>query len=171
MDKALIQECTDTPILAYLCEVAGNYSPDPRTQTAACLYDPNTSTLVMPAFNRFPRQIENTPERWDRPAKYSRVVHAEVGSVLEAARVGIPTVGLWMYAVWAACGPCAGVIIDAGLTRLITLDDSQDPGHWDESIKVGFEMLAEAGVEVTLYEHPVTEEGVTILRDGKPFRP
>jgi deoxycytidylate deaminase len=172
-----LAERYDVPILVQLCELAAR-SPDQSSQNCACLFDPKTSSLIKPHLNCMPRDLHDRPELWERPGKYDRVVHAETGALMEAARAGIATQGLWMYAVWASCGPCAALIIEAGITRLITLESSRPatgwPGsanQWADSIQIGHDMMVEAGIEIIYVPHPVMPEGFTLLRGGKEFRP
>lgn len=179
MKSTALAERYDLPILIHLCEKAA-LSPDMSSQNAACLVDPIiAATMILPHVNCMPRGLTDRPELWERPGKYDRVVHAETGALMEAARAGIPTVGLWMYACWASCGPCAALIIEAGITRLITLESSRpDMGgggishdKWADSIQIGYDMMVEAGIEITYVPHPVMPEGFTLLRGGKEFRP
>lgn len=166
----------DLQILRNLAYKAAQ-SPDPSTQNAACIFDPETHCTYDGQVNRFPRGIKDTPDKWERPGKYDRVVHSEVNAILSLARSNVSTQGKWLYALWAACGPCSSVIVEAGIKRLVTLESS-DPDwqgvtheRWADSIRIGFETMREAGVEIVFYPHPVASEGITVLRDGKAFRP
>ena len=166
-------------ILEALCHTA-KYSPDPSTQNAAVLYSPVTCEILSTttATNGFPLGVRvDIESRWERPEKYYRVNHAEAGAIIAAAKWGISTERKWMYCPWAACGPCAAAILDAGITRLITLESSRpgpkDSTHarWDESIAIAYDMFEEVGLEVTFIDGPVTETGFTVLRNGEPLRP
>jgi deoxycytidylate deaminase len=165
--------------LEALCYTA-KYSPDPSTQNTAVLYSPlNCEILaVTTATNGFPIGVRiDIESRWKRPEKYYRLNHAEAGAIIAAAKWGISTEGKWMYCPWASCGPCAAAIIDAGITRLITLESSRptpkDSTHarWDESIAIAYDMFEEVGLEVTFIEGPVTKPGFTILRNGGDLHP
>ena len=46
-------------------------------------------------------------------------VHAEVNAVLMAARLGIPTVGATLWATHVPCPRCAGLIVNAGIVRVV----------------------------------------------------
>jgi hypothetical protein len=56
---------------------------------------PNQGIVCFGA-NHFPKGVENTEERWQRPLKYQLVAHAETNAIFAAARKGIPTKGLIM---------------------------------------------------------------------------
>ena len=158
---------------AYLKEAykyAARFSTDLNTQNGAILVD-HTGYPVAWGANRFPRGIKETAERLERPAKYHHVVHAERASILDAGRHGVSTVGLTMYATWAACNECANAIIESGISRVIghrkTLDNS--PSHWKESIELAIEKFKEAGVFYDNWEGDIG--GIQLRFNGAPFRP
>lgn len=131
------------------------HSPDPSTQNAAVLFDPDTGLPVGEwHYNAFPRGVECTDERWERPAKYLYVEHAERRAIYAAARVGIATEGLAMACPWAACADCARAIIEAGIVLLLTHRQAHDrsPQFWLDSIGPAMTMLAEAGVKVEYHD-------------------
>lgn len=74
--------------------------------------------------------------------EYCPAVHAEVNAIAQAARNGINIKDCTMYC-WCCvpCKNCVGVIINAGIKRVVCLDEPL----YDE---LGLEMLIEAGVEV-----------------------
>lgn len=151
-------------------------SPDPSTQNGALLAIPHEHGRAEPllatlACNEFPRGVNYTDERWERPLKYQLIEHAERNAVYRAAAHGICTDGLWMYCPWAACADCARAIIQAGITKLVTHKQAYDrsPARWTDSIAVAFEMLREAGVTVSWYDGTV---GAPQLRHaGELWRP
>lgn len=171
-----IAQAIDRQILNFLCYNA-KFSPDQSSQNAACLVDPHYGVVrETVAVNEMP--VDNhDPAMWERPGKYERVQHAETGALIAAARNGIKTAGMWMYAPWASCGPCASLIIKAGISVLVTLSsscpDSNGPTHdrWAESIRIAYDMFDRAMLPVVFVDGPVTEDGFTVLRNGQPYRP
>lgn len=143
-------------------------SPDQSTQCGAVLFrlhttDSAVQATMLPktlAYNHFPRGVEYTTERWERPLKYEFIEHAERGAVYAAARAGIATQGLWMAAPWAACTDCARSIIESGLVGLLTHKQAFDrsPERWQESIANAFIMLDEAEVETIWYDGKIFDE-------------
>lgn len=174
----ILQAETDTEarwrdLLVESCRYA-QQSPDPSTQNAAVLCwgvggYPIEATWEV---NRFPRGVAYTTARWERPLKYSVIEHAERNSIFAAARLGVSTEGLTMVCPWAACSDCARAIIQAGISRLVTIspDPVQTHQRWDESISIAMTMLDEAGVEVVYIDGPLGCD-FTILRNGTPFAP
>jgi dCMP deaminase len=144
-------------------------SPDPSTQNGAVI---PTDVGVIKACNEFPRRVKYTPDRWERPLKYSVIEHAERNAVFAAAREGIALDGLTMYACWFACADCARAIIQSGITKVVGHKQMMDgtPDHWKESIKIAFDMLNEAGVITELLDIP-NLGGPEVLFNGKKWKP
>lgn len=172
---ALLQTSNDEAVwrdlLAAACDFAQR-SPDQSTQNAAVLCNGLTPLQWTWAVNEFPRGVISKDERWERPQKYEWVEHAERNSIFAAAQQGIATAGLTMVCPWAACSDCARAVIQAGITRLVTMRPRQEDTHarWDASISIAMLMLAEAGVEVIYIDGPLNC-GVTLKRNGQDFQP
>lgn len=143
-------------------------SPDPSTQNSALIvYD---GKVLAEDVNRFPKGVEYTDERWERPLKYKIIEHAERNVIYQCAKAGIITYGRDMISPWAACSDCARAIIEAGIKRLITFKPARDksPDFWLEEIHIADTMLAEAGVELVLLDCHI---GVEIRHSGELWRP
>lgn len=162
----------------YLIETCAwsSISPDPSTQNAGMLVNLHpdgsiTSYRETLSVNEFPRGVKYLPERWERPAKYQIIEHAERNAIYSAARIGLEAEGLTLVCPWAACSDCARGIIQSGIVRLVTLapQDGDTPDRWQTSVNIAMKMLEEAQVEV-LYVKPLGAS-FTIRRDGKPFTP
>lgn len=157
---------------------AEKFSTDPSTQNGAVLV--RNGEIVAYGANHFPEGVRDIPERWERPIKYSYVVHAEAASILDAARCGIPTRGLTMYAAWIACAECSKMIIQAGIKEVVghkpdplsMAHIAQPNGSWDQSITIGMGMLEEAGVAVRYLEGKLDPTNtIEIKRNSKIFHP
>lgn len=157
---------------------AERFSTDSSTQNGAVLV--RNGKIVAYGANHFPEGVRDIPERWERPIKYSYVVHAEAASILEAARCGIPTQGLTMYAAWIACAECSKMIIQAGIKEVVGhKPDASSIAHithlngsWDQSISIGMEMLRESGVVVRYLDGKIDPTNtIQIKRNGKIFHP
>lgn len=127
-------------------------SPDPSTQVGAVVVA--TNGMVLEACNTFPRGVESTPERLERPLKYSYVEHAERGCVYGAAKLGISLRGAVMYAPWHSCVDCARAIINSGIEVVYghTQAFTKTPYQWRESILIAHNMLEEAGVVLRFHD-------------------
>ncbi len=151
---------------------AATHSPDPSTQNGAVIIDSDATIQVFTAdCNRFPAGVENTPERWERPAKYRFVDHAERTAIHNASRHGVCTSGAALVAVWASCSDCAKAIVGAGVRYLVRFPLHQDGiAHWADDIAVGETILREGGVEVI--EDDFTNLSIPpLLRNGEIWRP
>lgn len=155
-------------------------SPDPSTQNGAILVQTDAAGLdhvIGGGANEFPRGVKYTPERFERPLKYSYIEHAERNSILDAARRGNSTDGSTMYVLWAACADCARAIIQAGVKRVVThafyhtQDNSTTTGgrkDWSASIDPAFTMLREAGVEIVFFDESLGSPN-TVRFNGQPI--
>lgn len=163
--------------LRYAYRVAAEQSTDPSTQNGAVLVNFNhtpsspNGLILWSAANHFPYKVAETPERWQRPLKYSYVEHAERNVIYGAARNGIRTEGLTLYVPWYACADCARAIIQAGIGEVVghkaIFDRTMD--RWKDSIAVALGMLDEAGVPHRLVDCEIGT--VEVRLDGALWRP
>ena len=86
-------------------------------------------------------------DKWERPAKYMWVEHAERNAIYNAAFWGVSTDEATMYCPWASCADCARAIVMSGIARLVRFPMLKADG-WQESIQVGEEILKAGGVEI-----------------------
>lgn len=161
-------------------QMAYLHSTDPSTQNGAVLVDPITNTAVAFGANHFPEGVKETPERWERPAKYSWVEHAERNSIYDAAQNGVATKKLIMYCPWLACADCARAMIQSGIRHAVTHHDPNAEtrfgmpvsSQWKDSIAVAFEMFKEAGVQVNWIDDKIyTNDELKIRFNGKMISP
>lgn len=157
-------------------EVASEKSTDPSTQNGAILVqwsevNPEGREICEGA-NHFPIRVEEKPERWERPTKYSYVEHAERNVIYKAARLGYRVSGATMYVPWFACSDCARAIIQAGVYEVVGHKDMYDKGgdRWKESIRIALEMLTESGVRQRMIEGPL-DLPFELRFDGNLWRP
>ena len=71
------------------------------------------------------------------------VIHAELNCILKAAREGVSCIGATMYVTLSPCVPCAAMMIQAGVKRLVYKEMYRDQG--------GTDLLQRAGVVVESY--------------------
>jgi len=154
-----------------LCYEAAIFSTDRSTQLGVVLVkdgEPITSTL---SCNSFVRDWDPEEHDHERPRKYSLTEHAERRAIYMAARNGVATEGLTMYASWAACADCARAIVESGITTLVRhsiVDENTE--YWNESIALGDRIMEAGGVtvvDVTGY----IPGAPPIIRGGKTFYP
>ena len=129
-----------------LAEHVAGWSKDPSTQVG-CVIVNDKRVVVGLGYNGFPRGVEDTPERLnDRPTKYLMVQHAEVNAILNGSGA---TQGATAYVTHAPCANCTGVLIQAGIARIVT---NETPIGLAERFAASFEaskeMLADANVDL-----------------------
>lgn len=141
----------DAAYLREACLVGASDSTDPRTQNGAVICARNGSFVA--AANQIP-PIEPHPARFERPAKYSYIEHAERHVIYLAARKGIATHDATMYCPWFACADCARAIILAGISRVVGHIKPRTlmTEHWKQTVEIADIMLHEAGVETVLLD-------------------
>lgn len=111
--------------------------------------------IISSGWNGNPRGInDEAPERYQRPLKYQFVVHAELNSILNAARVGVSCKGSTLYTTAFCCNDCAKAIVQAGIKKVVY---SERWNHWEDSFKIADQILEEAGVIVEKWEGKVLE--------------
>ena len=148
-------------------------SKDPSTKVGCVLVGEDNAVLSM-GFNGFPRGVREEynfverhphadpalaitmpkldPERWDRPAKYSWVEHAERNAIYNAARHGIRLAGARAYLNWEPqpCADCTRALIQAGIVEIIgpaiPFPGSGNGTHYSTSYATI--MCGEAGVKI-----------------------
>jgi len=124
------------------------WSKDPSTQVGCVLVDDARLVRGM-GYNGFPRGVKDSAERLaDREVKYLFVQHAEPNAITNASG---KTAGCTAYVTHHPCANCAGLLIQAGIRRVVTHPPS---GGLAERFRASFaasrEMMSEAGVELVL---------------------
>jgi len=98
-------------------------SKDPSTKVGCVIVGPDNE-IRSTGFNGFARGVVETgvhEDRWERPAKYEWVEHAERNAVYNAARTGVALKGCRAYLNWepTPCIECAKGFIQAGIIEVI----------------------------------------------------
>lgn len=135
--------------LKLACYNAELFSKDPHTKVGAIILTADFSRILATGINGFPRKFGDTkPERWERPTKYNYASHAEQNSVCNAARTGTPLDGSIIIVSMFPCMNCTKSIIQAGITKVYTVEPNFDDVKWGEEFKISIEMFNEVGVEI-----------------------
>lgn len=75
----------------------------------------------------------------------TQAIHAEANSIIHAAKYGVGVKGADLHTTMSPCINCAGMIINAGIKRVVYLD-----AYRDES---GLNLLTQAGLRVVQYKY------------------
>ncbi len=128
------------------------WSKDPSTKVSATVF--NGKHPVASSYNGFPPGIEDSEERLNnRELKYKLVQHAEANAIATCAKLGIATNGLTMAVTHFPCSTCAGLMISAGIKKVVVQEPNEDfLSRWKDSVELSKEMFAEANVELVIID-------------------
>ncbi len=74
----------------------------------------------------------------------AETIHAELQTILKAAKEGVSCVGATVYVTLSPCVPCSAMLVQAGIKRLVYKDTYRDTQ--------GIDLLVESGVTVEQYK-------------------
>lgn len=130
--------------LRFLAEAAlvAQRSKDPSTKVGAVIVDAKKRT-VGSGYNGFPRGVKDLAVRYEnREIKYPMVIHAEVNAILNAAY----TEGCTLYCTHFPCPRCAGIIIQAGIVRIVAWTNPEYDVRCRDEQGMSVTMFDEAGI-------------------------
>ncbi len=118
------------------------------TRVGAVLVGPENE-IRLTSFNGPPKGVKDTPDRFERPAKYLYASHAEANLVAFAAREGIRTKDCTAYVTHPPCAACARTLIQAGVKRIVYgAGKFTRSATWTEEVAAAGAMCHEAGVSI-----------------------
>lgn len=133
-----------------VAQLSARRSRDPNTQVGACIVKDNK--IVSTGYNGMPRTCDDKDLPMTRNStkwlenKYPYIVHAELNAILNA-----PTTNLkdcTIYVTLFPCNECAKAILQAGITKVVYLEDK----HPDDDIYVAAKkMFKLSNIEVVDY--------------------
>lgn len=137
-----------------IAEVIKLKSKDKSTQIGAVIVG-NDNEILSTGYNSFPRGMDdNIQERQERPEKYFYMVHAEINSIINAARTGVSIKNSSIYLTCGIpCADCAKAIINAGIKTIYCkqICTTKNKEKWGESQKRSVQLFDECGVQVFFY--------------------
>jgi dCMP deaminase len=80
--------------------------------------------IVSFGYNGTPSSMDNCCENGD--ATISEVIHAEMNSILKAAKSGYSVNGATLYLTLSPCKECAKLILQSGIERVLYLEEYRD---------------------------------------------
>jgi dCMP deaminase len=141
-----------------MAELIASKSKDPSTKVGCVVVGPDNEVLST-GFNGFPRGVdEKIDTRWERPEKYSWVIHAEANAVANAARVGVSLKNSKMYMNYAPCPctSCTQLIIQSGIVTIIGPDipfPGVGTGSFYDTENIAKKMLIEVNIKQYIIEY------------------
>ena len=133
-----------------IAEAVSKLSKDPSTKVGCIMLDPDTLSVNIIGYNGFPRGLNDKIEkRWERPEKYSFVVHAESNAIAQAASSGVSLGGSICIVTHFPCCDCVKLLIQSGIRSIVTKKPSDDMiSRWNESFQYSKLMLQETGINI-----------------------
>lgn len=125
-----------------MVDLVAQRSKDPETQCGAVLVSPDNRRVHI-GYNGMPTRVSETKERWQRPDKYWRVIHAEANAILNAKE---DVAGWTLYLSIPPCSDCCKLIIQAGIKQVYYKNEPNTRSQLDYTI--GKEMFEEGEVEL-----------------------
>ena len=131
-----------------LAKLIGSWSKDPSTKVGAVIVD-DKNRIVSVGYNGFPRGVEDSEKRLcNREEKYDIIVHAEVNAIAFANK---PVEGCTIYIdPFEPCSRCAGLIIQNGISRVVSYKNVND--RWENDFSISRNLLTEAGIKLDYYD-------------------
>lgn len=133
-----------------LALLSSQRSKDPGTQVGACIVKDNH--IVSMGYNGFPNGCSDDDFPWNSEAddvlevKNTYVCHAELNAILNAST---NLKGTTIYVTFFPCNECTKAIIQAGIKRVVYLDDRN---HNKPMIVAARKMMKASGVEFIQYQ-------------------
>ena len=125
-----------------MAALVASWSKDPSTKVGAVVVD-DKNRVVSLGYNGPPRGVEDDPSI-DRETKLRRTIHAEKNAILFAQG---GAAGCTLYVTHHPCGPCAAVIAQAGITRVVIPEGESTLSHrWAADICEAAWIFEQAGV-------------------------
>jgi len=136
-----------------MAKLVSTWSKDPSTQTGAVIVGPDRTILGV-GYNGFPREMEDTPERYaNREEKYSRIIHCEMNALLSVRRP-VPDGSILYTYPFLSCDRCVVHMIQTGIYEFVAPVCPPDKAaRWEEVFKRSRSYIQECGgyyVEVEL---------------------
>lgn len=130
-----------------LTKEVATWSKDPSSKIGAVIVD-SSNRIVSLGYNGFAENVEETPERWERPLKYEYVIHAEVNAILNARHRDVSDCTL--YVSTHPCHKCLMQIINAGIKAIYWIAPTEDfASRWltPEKMEIFNSALCESNIQ------------------------
>jgi len=131
-----------------LAYATASWSKDIRTKVGSVIV--NDRNPISMGFNGLPRGCnDEIKERFEAPEKYLWIVHSEQNAIAQASKNGQKTDGCTMYVTLFPCSNCAGMMVNAGIKRVVCNDRPNFANEkYGEGWKITLKIFEEAGIQV-----------------------
>jgi len=125
---------------------AAGWSKDPSTKVGAIIVD-DDKRVISVGYNGFPKGVTDDERLDDREEKYKMIVHAERNALLFANK-DVKNCSIYTYP-FMPCSVCAGMIIQAGIKRVVTVENNNS--RWQKDFVVSRQMFKESEIDLIQY--------------------
>mgnify|MGYP003647500592 CR=1 FL=1 len=130
-----------------MAQLVASWSKDPSTKVGATIVDDDRRVISV-GYNGFPKGVADNKRLEDRDEKYKMIVHAERNALL-FSNTSVKNCSIFTYP-FMPCPVCAGMIIQSGISRVISF--KSDNKRWQEDFEISRKMFEEAEVHVIEYD-------------------
>jgi dCMP deaminase len=139
---------------------AAGWSKDPSTKVGSIIVD-DDKRVISVGYNGFPKGV-NDDERLDnREEKYKVIVHAERNALLFANK-NVEGCHIYTYP-FMPCSVCAGMVIQAGIKRVVTVRNKNS--RWQQDFEVSRGLLYESGIILIEYDHSAIPDNQSLISE------
>lgn len=135
-----------------IAQLSARRSKDPNTQVGACIVNKN-NIILSTGYNGMPKGCSDDDLPWERDGafvktKYAYVCHAELNAILNSD--GRSLIDAILYVTCFPCNECAKAIIQAGIKKVIYLEDKYPDA---DATQVSKRLLEMAGITLEKFAH------------------
>lgn len=116
------QERFDRNFLRVAWTTALSLSKDPVTQVGAVIVSEDFRQVSL-GYNGFSAGVAEPKERWERPEKYSWVIHAEMNAVMNTP---FDTKNCTLYCTHQPCHRCIVHLVNTGIKKIVYYTPKSD---------------------------------------------
>lgn len=144
-----------------LARLVASWSKDPSTKVGAVIVQ-GKNLVVSHGYNGPPGGVEDD-STIDRDTKLRRTIHAETNAILFANR---NLDGCTMYVTHHPCGPCAAIITQAGIKRVVIPGGESKLSHrWASNICEADWIFKQSGVRIETIKYDEETQELHVWAD------
>jgi len=106
-----------------------------RKQVGAVVVTENSGMFT--GFNGTPSGMQNVCECPESGLTTDRVIHAEMNCFMKMLREGVSAKGSTVYVTLSPCEGCLSKLYQAGVSRVVYLDEYKESDHLEDYRKLG----------------------------------
>ena len=119
-----------------------------------CVIIGNAGQVLSSGWNGAPRgsNADVDTRKDDRKVRLDWTVHAEGNAIANAARSGTALEGGTLVCTLMPCMTCAKLIVQAGITKVLCPEPTEDSSRWAEEFALTRSLLDECGIPLVYFD-------------------